>query len=98
MAIWKLETALDRCNAKQGIGFRMVGVVIDKRTLGTAFFTAMSLIFTAGPIIMSLEEPQPGSAEECSPNEMQIAVVKAIFTLNSTCSYRATIGEILAMP
>lgn len=100
VSIWRLETALERCNAKQGLGFVVAGKVIDTATLKTMFFTILSLATTVGPILFALNQSFEESIENCVPSPIQIAVVKAAFaeTTNATCSYtNLTVGAILRM-
>lgn len=100
VSIWRLETALERSNGKQGLGFVVAGKVIDKATLKTMFITIVSLATSLGPILFALNRPFEQSVDNCVPAPIQIAVVKAAFAenANATCSYNnLTVGAILRM-
>ena len=63
VAIWRLETALERSNNQQGLGFTVAGKVLDKATLKTMFITIISLATTVGPILFALHQPRNQSLD-----------------------------------
>ena len=97
--IRRLETALDRLNAKQGLGFVVAGRVLDKKTLRTIFVGMAGFIGTVGPVVLALrpETHASGDAAACAPSETEAAVIRSLLGGAGACGYdNVTIGSILA--
>jgi hypothetical protein len=101
-----IERALSNANHGHGVGFRVLGTVIDKRKLqqiamglvaGAQVFVPLVLAFSvygvddAAP--SSVGAIERGDGEECSAlSESQAAALALFQTMNSTCTYNLTIG------
>ena len=100
-----IERALSNANHGQGVGFQVLGTVIDKRKLQQI---AMGLV-AAGQVLVPLMlaasvygvddvasnsgATERGDAEDCSTlSESQAAALALFQTMNSTCTYNLTIG------
>eukprot|EP01047_Picozoa_sp_COSAG01_P054451 COSAG01_NODE_5950_length_3939_cov_1.486719_2_plen_439_part_00 len=93
--IYKLEVMLNQLNKKQGLGFVLGGVVLDK-----AYFFGLvtKLCGVAVTLIGSLltlrhDEAAPTAASTCSSlTQAQEATLHLFQMLNTSCTYNITIG------
>lgn len=88
-----LEYALEKENAGQGLGFVVLGTVVDRKTLSRIFFLVMGTLGTIGPIIMALRPTEPETMGGlCRLREDQREAIRAIATAvlgeNATCSFQ----------
>jgi hypothetical protein len=88
-----------------GLGFTVMGKVIDRRTLNVIFVSIVSFFSTAIPLLVALVPDPPsldtnGAATPCAglepaSREAIAAVARAV--TNSSCSYdNVSLGSILA--
>lgn len=99
-----LERALALQNAGQGLGFVVLGVVVDRKTLSRIFWVVMGTLGTIGPIIVALrpEADYSSTHESCSLSAQQRnairATASAVLGANSTCSFEnVTLGYIMGV-
>ena len=88
-----LEYALEKENAGQGLGFVVLGVVVDRKTLSRIFFLVMGTLGTIGPIIIALRPTESDAISgTCTLNNEQREAIKtvaiAVLGENATCSFR----------
>ena len=101
---YPLQCTLRELNHGQGLGFVLLGKVMDTRTLNLLFFSLVSFFSTAVPILISmLPDPSAqggGNGEAgtgvawCVADEMQAQVVASVFR-NGSCGYNQSIDEVL---
>ena len=79
-------------NAGQGLGFVLMGIVIDKKTLGA---TAAKLAPLIAPLY-SYVAIHSGGEEKCGLTAAQTSTIKsAMVGHNSSCLYNMTLSSIL---
>jgi hypothetical protein len=95
-----LETSLDRCNAKQGLGFVIPGgQVVDKARLRNMFFALFSVGSVIVPVVYAMQpEPSILGAGTCTLSEAQAMAIRGVVAATpnaSACSYNMTVGSVL---
>jgi hypothetical protein len=98
--IYKLEVMISNLNKKQGLGFVVFGVVLDKAyffsfmfKLGGVGVTVMTAILALGTAPASGEH----GTDVCSLSASQVATIQGVMMGSETCSYNVTLTEILSM-
>jgi hypothetical protein len=69
MKIQKLEVMLDRLNKKQGLGFVVGGIVLDKATFSSWMIKLSGLAVTGVGSLLALQEPKEDTVGTCELSE-----------------------------
>ena len=97
------ERALGNTNHGQGLGFKVLGVVLDKAMmariavqLGAAAWVALPFIISS---YVSIQPITTGvNTGSCSLSAPQVTLIKAAASLNGTCSYdTVSIGSVMRL-
>ena len=83
-------------NSGQGLGFVLLGNVIDKKTLTAAAAKLIPVLVAVYGYLLSLEE-ESGGKDECGLTEAQAASIHAAVApwRNATCAYNMSLISIL---
>lgn len=82
-----------------GIGFCVLGAVVDRKTLTRIFLLVMGTLGTILPIIVALRpQEHPAGTDVCLLSSTQKSAVQALVASwgNSSCTYNVTLSDILA--
>ena len=99
LGILKLEVLIRQCNGNQGLGFVVLGRIVDKQMLKTIFLTIVSTSVTAFPLIVSLRHGAAASPglSPCGLSNVQRNTIQALMEeRNKTCAFNMTLDSILA--
>ena len=97
-----LERAMANVNHGQGVGFNVLGIVIDKKMLtlmaarlyaaGSAAFTAILAYTAYAPDVSA------GGSAQCELSSTQVSVVQSVLEgRNMSCAYNMTVDAVLGM-
>jgi len=96
-----LESGLSNLSARQGLGVEVLGVVIDKRALGTfALWLGGGLVTLITALLAVVQDAAiaTAGAELCALSQLQISITKDLYSSNGSCSYdNVTIGSVLRL-
>ena len=105
-AITRIEKILDRQNTKQGLGFVVVGRVLDMKTLGNIVASLASAALVVLPVIYSLRPERAettanaGLGDPCALSAVEaisaVDTIRAVLSQNATCYYNISISDVLA--
>ena len=97
-----LVCMLRRLNSGQGLGFTLGYTVIDRKTinhtavkLASTFATIYAVLLTMGESNDSLGHSNE-KTEACALSEEHVAVIQAMLSVNTSCSYNMTIESVLS--
>ena len=84
-------------NSGQGLGFVLLGNVIDKKTLTAAAAKLIPVLVAVYGYLLSLEVVESGGKDECGLTEAQAASIHAAVApwRNATCAYNMSLISIL---
>ena len=106
-----IERALASANCGQGVGFQVLGTVLDQRKLQQIGAGLLARVQAALPFVLALSvyavqseatQDQPGGSDSeasCGLTSQQVGMIKAMFEgAGDNCSFaNVTIGAVLAM-
>jgi hypothetical protein len=90
-----LQYTLSSLNNNQGLGYRVLGKVIDKRTLNVIFISAVSFFSTALPLLIANMPTHLGGGQ-CNITALDADLVRAVFARTS-CPTNTTIASVTAL-
>lgn len=100
--VFILECALANCNDGQGVGFCVMGVVIDTKMLTLIEFKLVTAATTLLPLMIGLSifagshESPTGGGSVCELDDVQAATIRSVMlNRNATCNYNMTLDAIL---
>jgi hypothetical protein len=83
-----------------GIGFVVLGRVVDRSTLTTVFGSMSALLGTVIPIFLALQPHRLGSADTalCSLSDSEVRSIQGLLSArNQSCLYNVTIDTVLGL-
>lgn len=96
----QLERAISLENRGMGIGFVVLGRVVDRSTLTTVFGSMSALLGTVIPIFLALQPHRLGSADTalCSLSDSEVRSIQGLLSgRNQSCLYNVTIDTVLGL-
>ena len=99
-----LET-LTRLNNRQGLGYKVFGKVVDKRTLNIIFVSATSFFLTVMPVLIALMPPAEEDTQRhvhdrvtlCNFTASELEVAEVARLLLRSCPSNATVTDVVAL-
>eukprot|EP01043_Picozoa_sp_COSAG02_P020119 COSAG02_NODE_985_length_15457_cov_108.738247_7_plen_535_part_00 len=99
--IFILECALENCNGGQGLGFCVMGTVIDLKMLDKLMWKLYGALTTMAPLAIAYStfgagKAHPPSGDTCALSAVHASTIQAMLSdRNASCVYNMTLESIL---